>query len=427
MSDFLFTTMEAGGHASPALSVARGLLARGHSVRMLADPTLRREVEASGVTHVDWTRAPHRRPGDPPIDPAEVAGLSPFQAFAKARDELICGPAGAFAADVRAEVARRRPDCLVTDMMLPGTAIGAEAENVATVALAMTLFAWPGSGAPAPGPGFTPLRGPLGRLRDAGGHAMVARMWRKGLPALNAARAENGLAPVDGVLGQLRRLERVLVLCSEALEFPGVTQPDGWELVGPRVDDPAWAQVWEEPAGDGPLVLVSLSSDQMGQLPVLRRIAEGMSRVGARVVLTTGPCVDPSDVPAPANVTVLRAAPHVEIMRRADAVVTHGGHGTVSKALALGVPLVCVPLGRDQFDIAARVRFHGAGVTVKAGRRPAAFARAVARVLGDPGFRAAAGRLGLAMAEDRRVDRAVDRLEAVAASDRDAARAELVA
>ena len=69
--------------------------------------------------------------------------------------------------------------------------------------------------------------------------------------------------------------------------------------------------------------------------------------------------------------------------RRADAVITHGGHGTVSKALALGVPLVCVPLGRDQFDIAARVAYRGAGVTVKASRPPLAFGDALRRVLGD--------------------------------------------
>lgn len=412
-SSYLFTTMEAGGHASPALSVARELIARGHAVRMLGDPTLRTEVEASGVTFLPWERAPHRRLDDPPIDPAEVAGLSPFQAFAKARDELICGPAGLFAADVRAAVAAERPDCVVGDLMLPGAAIAAEAEGLPIATLAMTLVSAPDWGAPAPGPGLAPMSGPLGALRDRLGHGLATRLWTKGLPAINAARTGNGLAPLDSIWSQLTRPDRTLVLCSRALEFPGVTFPDHWELCGARVDDPAWAQPWTEPAGDGPLVLVSLSSDQMGQLPVLRRIAEGMGELRARVVITTGPCVDPADVPAPANVQVLRAAPHVEIMRRADAVVAHGGHGTVAKALALGVPLVCVPLGRDQFDIAARVRYAGAGVTVKAGAKPRAFARAVERVVAGAGYREAAGRIGLVMAEERATDRAADRLEAL--------------
>jgi len=45
--------------------------------------------------------------------------------------------------------------------------------------------------------------------------------------------------------------------------------------------------------------------------------------------------------------------------------ITHGGHGSVTAALAHGVPLVCVPgVGADQPIIAARVEALGAGQTV---------------------------------------------------------------
>ena len=46
-------------------------------------------------------------------------------------------------------------------------------------------------------------------------------------------------------------------------------------------------------------------------------------------------------------------------------VVTHGGHGTVMKALAAGVPLVILPHGRDQADTAARVTARSAGIALK--------------------------------------------------------------
>ena len=39
----------------------------------------------------------------------------------------------------------------------------------------------------------------------------------------------------------------------------------------------------------------------------------------------------------------------------AAAVVTHAGHGTIMRALAHGIPLLCLPMGRDQDDNAARV------------------------------------------------------------------------
>ena len=79
--------------------------------------------------------------------------------------------------------------------------------------------------------------------------------------------------------------------------------------------------------------------------------------------------------------TVVERAPHSEVLRHASAVVTHAGHGTVIKALAAGVPVVALPLGRDQLDNAARVAHHGAGLRLKPDAKPEAIAKAVRRVL----------------------------------------------
>jgi hypothetical protein len=56
-----------------------------------------------------------------------------------------------------------------------------------------------------------------------------------------------------------------------------------------------------------------------------------------------------------------RSAPHGEILRQASLLITHCGHGTTLKALAAGVPMVCMPMGRDQNDTAARVVHASAG------------------------------------------------------------------
>ncbi len=82
--------------------------------------------------------------------------------------------------------------------------------------------------------------------------------------------------------------------------------------------------------------------------------------------------------------------------------MTHAGHGTVLKALAAGVPVVAMPLGRDQLDNAARVVHHGAGLRLKPKAKPDAIAKAVRRVLEEPSFSAAAERHG-------RSDRSGDR------------------
>ena len=133
-----------------------------------------------------------------------------------------------------------------------------------------------------------------------------------------------------------------------------------------------------------------------------------------RAVLTTGPAVAPDDVTAPSNVRVLRAAPHQQVLAEASAVVTHAGHGSVLKALAAGVPLVCMPLGRDQKDNTVRVLRLGAGVRVKKGERPAGIAAAVRRVLEEPAYKIAAQDFAATLAvETARNPGAADEAEAM--------------
>jgi UDP:flavonoid glycosyltransferase YjiC (YdhE family) len=144
---------------------------------------------------------------------------------------------------------------------------------------------------------------------------------------------------------------------------------------------------------------------------VLRRIAAALGELPVRAVVTTGNAIDPADVPAPANVQVVRSAPHSAILPHAAAVVTHGGHGTVVKALAAGVPLLVLPMGRDQLDNAARVVAQGAGLQLKPGAGSAAIAAGVRRLLDEPAHREAAGRLGALLREDARRDDAVRELE----------------
>lgn len=101
-------------------------------------------------------------------------------------------------------------------------------------------------------------------------------------------------------------------------------------------------------------------------------------------------------------------------MPEARVVVAHGGHGTVMKALAHGVPVLAVPLGRDQADNAVRVEVAGAGLRVKPTASVATYRKALGRLLDEPGFAAGAARMATAIAEDVAEDRAVRELEALA-------------
>jgi UDP:flavonoid glycosyltransferase YjiC (YdhE family) len=85
------------------------------------------------------------------------------------------------------------------------------------------------------------------------------------------------------------------------------------------------------------------------------------------------------------------------------------------KALAHGLPIVVMPLGRDQKDNAAPVEMCGAGVRISARASAAQIAEAVRRVLREPRFRGRARRMATIIARDLQEDRAIVELEALAA------------
>jgi UDP:flavonoid glycosyltransferase YjiC (YdhE family) len=113
--------------------------------------------------------------------------------------------------------------------------------------------------------------------------------------------------------------------------------------------------------------------------------------------------------PLPANVHVEPWVPQEDVFGEASLVISHGGSGTLFGALAAGLPQVVLPLFADQFANGRRVEGAGAGLCVEGsvvnqnGRpRPSArdaprVAAAVAAVLADPSYGAAAGLLAAEM------------------------------
>ena len=414
MTEILLTTWDGAGTTPPLMSVARAMVARGHTVRVLADPTLRADVEKTGAEWLTWTRAPHRTK-----EGVEGLFVRDWEAgpagFGVMRDDLAVGPAAAFAADVREELDARRPDVLLTELLLFGSQVAAEAAEVPYVVLNPTINVVPAPGVPPFGQGFLPAAGEEDVERDRVAAEMGMAAWDEALPALNAARAEQGLDPLEHVLDQGRGAALTLVLTSAAFDL-AEGLPPVVKHVGPRLDDPGWAEDWTAPAGDDPLVLVALSSDFQDQGDLLRRIAAALGELPVRGVITTGKGIDPADVPAAANVQVVSSAPHADVLREAAAVITHCGHGTTIKALAAGLPLVCLPMGRDQLDVAARVVHRGAGVRLDSAAEPRSIAAALEDVLAEPSYRDAAERIAAAIAVETSEDRAALEIESLLAA-----------
>ncbi|QQK49333.1 glycosyl transferase [Mycobacterium avium subsp. paratuberculosis] len=284
------------------------------------------------------------------------------------------------------------PDLVVSDVITAGGGMAAELLGIPWIELSPHPLYLPSKGLPPIGSGLAPGTGLRGRLRDATMRALTARSWRAGLRQRAAARAEIGLPARDP--GPLRRLIATL----PALEVPRPDWPDEAVLVGPLHFEPT-DRVLDIPAGSGPVVVVAPSTALTG--------ARGLAEVALS-------CLTPGEtLPAGARLAVSRlagpalAAPpwavvglgsQAELLRHADVVVCGGGHGMVAKTLLAGVPLVAVPGGGDQWEIANRVVRQGSARLI----RPLsadALVVAVNEVLSSPGYRAAAQRAAAGIAD----------------------------
>lgn len=406
---YLFALTDAGGTVPPEVGVVRRVVARGHRVTALVDSSMAPQVEQAGAAVRRWTR--------PTEEFRDWEFRGPMAQARGMAEHMLVGPAPQQAAEVVVAIDDVEPDLVVTSGFALGAMVAAESRAVPFDLLMPNVYVLPADGMPPFGAGLRPLGGPLGRARDRAVRSASARLIdRYALRRLNDLRSAHGVDAVATLWDQMHRARRQLVLTSSAFDFPA-TLPDRARYVGPILDDPMWADAaeWRPPEGDGPLVLVAMSSTFQDHVDCLQRIADALGRLPVRGLVTTGPAVEPGAIRAPGNVEVVASAPHRAVLPHTDLVVTHGGHGTVVKALAAEVPLVILHHGRDQADNAVRVTTRGAGVAVPRRASSARIARAVAEVLDDPRCRAAAGELGRAIARDAGGSALIDELEGVPA------------
>ncbi len=318
-------------------------------------------------------------------------------------DHLLFGPASARAADVRDEINREPTDALLADIINIGAALAAEAAGVPLALLSATISLRPLSGVPAPLSGLRPPRSPEEHASVEAANSRFTAVMNEWLPMLNEARATLDLAPFNHVLDLFDRPARHLLAVSAAFDFPADDLPSNMRYIGPLLDDGGWTTPWatpwpREPAR--PRALVSFSTTDQNQTDALQRAVNAMGLIGMSGIATTGPALDPATLRAVKDVTVLPSAPHDAVMREVSLVVTHGGHGTVARALCHGLPLLVMPMGRDQDDIALRVEFHGAGLSLPPTASEMEIATALSRLIDEPHFHAASRRLGLAISRE---------------------------
>ena len=392
MSRYLMVLWSGGGAVPPQLATAKRLVRRGHDVCVLAPRSLADVVGASGARFEPYRAAPEHDVTRPELDLLRDWEVSGLKARARMRDNVMFGTAAGIAEDVLAVVSKGRPDVLLTDYILLGSYLAAEAAGLPVAGLMHTIVILPRKGVPPFGTGWKPAANPVAAARHALRRRIAARFFDARLGDINQLRGRLGLAPLTRTFELLARADRLLAMSSPAFDYPGPLPPNT-RWVGPVIDPDLPPAGIAQQQGAQPFVLVSLSTTVQGQTPLLGRIIGALSDLPVRALVTCGPAVDPGQFRGGPNVEVMGSKPHHQVLPHTDLVITHGGHGTVTAAMRHGVPVLCLPMGRDQADVAARAQWRGAGMVGSAHSSPQRLRKLIGQALSQETLRDGARRI----------------------------------
>ncbi len=417
----LVCAMPLVGHVTPLVALARALVARGHQVHFYTGSRFQQEVEATGACFEPMSAA--LDPGGRPLEDffPELRRLTGVEQLKYALRHFFIDSGLGQLTDLRRVVSRTPPDTIVVDASFRGAALLHELrEGPPWVAVNVFPLMLSSRDTAPFGPGFPPMPGRAGRLRNAVLQQLVTQLlMRDVMRHANVQRAELGLPPrtelvFDAALSPYLYLQAGVA----SLEYPRSDLPPQVHFVGPLTAagadahdplPPWWGDLVD---ADRPVVHVTQGTANTDPrellLPTLRALADEDVLL---VATTGGPGVDVLGA-LPHNARAAEFVPHSALLPHVSVMVTNGGFGGVLRALSHGIPLVVGGGTQDKPEVANRVHFAGAGINLRTGAPTEHDVRqAVRRVLTDPRFRHGAETVAADIARHRGAAAAADLIE----------------
>ncbi|MBL3808351.1 glycosyltransferase [Streptomyces sp. BRB081] len=371
---YLFTSMPVSSHFMPLVPLAHAALAAGHEVLVATSGPAARTATAAGLVTVDaGTARDARQPYDDLLHTLEraEAGSAPDDATSLAVHGRAFGEVGARMLDDLVEIARAwRADTVVYPGIHSAALVAARAVGVPAVL----------HGYGTPLPTFDPA------LEHLAPHAA-----KLGVEEVSEAEIEIDVLPPSltnfaELPPEIGRPEQVLPMRYGCFNNGGTL--------------PHWAL--RRGSGTPRVTATCGSAAAMTREGALYRdIVLATEKLGAELVLLTADA-DLPRLPAelPPHVRPERWVPLRQLLDGCDAVVHHGGSGTVLSSFAAGVPQVSLPMpGTVNVSNARTVTARGAGPTLDINTiGPEAVTEALAQVLRDPGPGQAAREVAAEMA-----------------------------
>ncbi|MEM8961195.1 MAG: glycosyltransferase [Acidobacteriota bacterium] len=183
-----------------------------------------------------------------------------------------------------------------------------------------------------------------------------------------------------------------LSACPRAFDFPHPPQ-DHVEYIDALVDVDRNQEPFDWPDDDRPIVFAAMGTQTWAlKRPerVFQTFVDAFRELpDVRLILAVSRRFDPERLnDLPENVTAHAFVPQLAVLERASLFITHAGLNSVKESILCGVPMVALPVGRDQPSNAARIAYHGLGLKGDYRRLTAEQLRdQVKTILDDPSYR----------------------------------------
>lgn len=342
MSRILFLNGSAHGHINPTLPVVKELVHRGHTVNYFSTAEFREKIEAAGAGFLDFGKKVNKF-----FQSYKPAGNHPFYTlvdFLLKLDRIVVPIVLDWVRD-------NEIDFIVHDAMLGGGNIAAKKLKLPAIC-SCTSFAM----------NKPPL--PLHML-EPGFHPQMNLLYQD----IKAARLEWDFEQLDIMDIFFKKEDANLVFTSKSFQPLADSFDESFKFVGPSISPRA--EVFDFPPEEmekGPVIYISMGTINNSCVEFYKKCIEAFKESKYKIIMSVGTKAHIGELgEIPNNFIVRNHIPQLEVLKKTDVFISHGGLNSVSEALYYGVPVIAIPQANDQPMVARQLVNLGAGLCLDKG------------------------------------------------------------
>jgi zeaxanthin glucosyltransferase len=409
MSHFGVLSYKGTGHLNPLIALSRQLMARGHRVTFVQRPELEARVCQHGVefSPIGMSSVGSREHGRAGSQSKSLSGIAALRYGIR----RIVGDMEMFLREAPAALTGAGVDTLIMDEIALSGPTLAEMLCLPYFIVSTSVphnFGWTSPRQVAePSSWFAYWQNALLQVS-------VFRMRGPVRRSLDNYRRQAGLGPIREIETAFPELAHITQL-PQCLDFPRSVLPRNFYYAGPFLDQAARPSVefpWNRLDGR-PVVYASLGTARSSEPAIFRLISEACDGLNVQLVISLGGRRDPKMFDGlPGQPLVVRDAPQLELLKKAEIVITHGGLNTALETLMEGKPMVVIPKAFDQPAVAARLAWlRVAEVLPPRTLSARQIHSSLVKLLYDPSYREGARDVQARIRSARGLERAADVIE----------------